>query len=70
MRFSRHAKNKMRLYGITQAEVSEIISPANRAGVDRDGNLLYMGKIRDLSMCGVLALDDLDTVITVYDSEA
>ena len=45
MRFSRHAKNKMRLYGITQAEVSGIISPENRAGVDRDGNLLYMGKI-------------------------
>jgi hypothetical protein len=70
MRFSRHAKNKMRLCGVTQEEVSEIISPKNRAGEDENGNLLYMGMPRGLSICVVLAIDDLTTVITVYDLEA
>lgn len=70
MRFSRHAKNKMRLCGITQEEVAGIVSSRHRAGEDGDGNLLYVGTIRDLSICVVLALDDLDTVITVYDLEA
>ncbi len=70
MRFSRHAKNKMRLCGVTREEVAEIVSQQNRAGEDRDGNPLYMGTVRGLSLCVVLALDDLITVITVYDLEA
>ena len=47
-----------------------MISPENLAGEDPAGNLLYVGKIRDLAICAVLALDDLTTVITVYDLEA
>jgi hypothetical protein len=70
MRFSRHAKNKMRLYGIGRDEVLAIISPANRAGEDRHGNLRYIGKVRGLSICVVRARDDLTTVITVYHLEA
>jgi hypothetical protein len=69
MRFSRHAKNRMRLCGVSGAEVLGIISSDNRAGEDPAGNLLYVGKIRGLSICAVLALDDLTTVITVYDLE-
>jgi hypothetical protein len=60
----------MRLCGVSGEEVLEMISPENSAGEDRDGNLLYVGTIRDLSICAVLALDDLTTVITVYDLEA
>ena len=45
MRFSRHAKNKMRLYGVTPDEVLEIISSANQAGEDSRGNQRYIGKI-------------------------
>lgn len=67
MRFSRHAKNKMRLCRVTQEEIAEIVSPQNRAGEDRNGNPVYMGMVRDLSLCVVIALDDLITVITVYD---
>ncbi len=70
MRFSRHAKNRMRLCGVSGDEVLEIISDQNRAGEDPNGNLLYAGTIQGLSLCVVLALDDLTTVITVYDLEA
>lgn len=70
MRFSRHAKNKMRLYGVTLDEVSALISPAGRDGEDRRGNLRYIGTIRGLSICVIRAHDDLTTVITVYDLEA
>jgi hypothetical protein len=70
MRFCRHAKNRMRLHGVTGEEVAAIISPANRVGEDPNGNLLYAGTVRGLSLCVVLALNDLTTVITVYDLEA
>jgi|GEM_PF-2922147 len=61
------AKNKMRLCRVTQEEIAEIVSPQNRAAEDRDGNPVYMGMVRGLSLCVVIALDDLSTVITVYD---
>ena len=70
MHFSRHAKNKMRLYGINCDEVLVIISSANRAGEDQRGNPRYVGKVRGLSICVIRAHDDLSTVITVYDLEA
>jgi hypothetical protein len=70
MHFSRHAKNKMRLYSVTQSEVLAIVSPANRDGEDRHGNPRYIGTIRGLSICVIRAHDDLTTVITVYDLEA
>ena len=59
----------MRLCGVTPQEVTEIVSPENRVGEDPDGNLVYVGSAGELSICVVLALDDLTTVITVYDLE-
>jgi hypothetical protein len=60
----------MRLCDVAQEEIEELVCPQNRVGEDPDGNLLYVGAVRSLSVCVVLALDDLDTVITVYDLEA
>jgi len=60
----------MRFCGVTQDEVLAIISSSNLVGEDPDGNLLYAGTVGDLSICAVLAIDDLATVITVYDLEA
>jgi hypothetical protein len=59
----------MRLCGVTPEEVMEIVSPENRAGENPDGNLIFMGSAGKLSVCVILALDDLATVITVYDLE-
>jgi hypothetical protein len=69
MRFSRHARNKMRLYGVTQEEVAALLVPSGEGGEEERGNPLYKGEIRGMRICAVLALDDLTTVITVYDLE-
>jgi len=59
----------MRLYGLTQDEVTEVISAGERDGEDRHGNLFYAKRVRGRTLRVVLALDDLGTVITVYDLE-
>jgi hypothetical protein len=69
VRFSRHAKNRMRLYKVTRFEVLDLIEPENRNGADEHGNPIYSAEIRGIDICVVLALDDLSTIITVYDLE-
>lgn len=70
MRFSRHAKNQMRLYGISRDQIVDLVAPPNRRGVDRRGNPVYSGVVGGLRIKAVLAWDDMETVITVYDLEA
>lgn len=48
----------------------EILAPENRKGEDLRGNRFYIKEIRGIPFRAVLALDDLTTVITVYDLEA
>jgi hypothetical protein len=57
----------MRLYGITASDLVSLIASENRRGVDERGNLIYVGTVRAMRIGAVLACDDLDTVITVYD---
>jgi hypothetical protein len=70
MRISRHAKNRMRLHALSRDEVLGIVSTTNRNGEDPDGNPLYVKEIRGTRFRAVLALDDMSTIITVYDLEA
>lgn len=70
MRLTRHAKNKMRSNGLSRDDVLEMLSPENRHGADPRGNPFYDKEIRGKRFRAVLALDDLLTVITVYDLEA
>jgi hypothetical protein len=67
MRFSRHAKNEMRLYRISEEDVEATIShPANRA-TDERGNARLTGNARDgRPILVVVAKDDPDFVITVF----
>jgi hypothetical protein len=46
-----------------------MLSPENRNGEDPRGNSFYDKEIRGTCFRAVLALDDLTTVITVYDLE-
>ncbi len=59
----------MRLKGLSQDDVLAMFSPENRNGEDPRGNLFYDKEIRGTCFRAVLALDDLTTVITVYDLE-
>ncbi len=70
MRFSRHAKNNMRLYGIAREDALSIISAENKADFDGDGNPIFIRRVNGRLLCLVLAVDDMSTIITVYDLEA
>jgi hypothetical protein len=60
----------MRWKGLSADDVLAMFTPENRNGEDGRGNLFYDKEIRGTRFRAVLALDDLTTVITVYDLEA
>jgi hypothetical protein len=67
MRLSRHARNAMRLYGISQDDVDSVI--ASPTGRDRDdrGNARLSGETGDgRPILVVVAQDDPDFVITAF----
>ena len=66
MRFSRHAKNEMRLYGITPADVAVVVAPAV-AGEDARGNrLLTEPDANGRAIIVVVADGDPNFVITIF----
>ena len=70
MRFSRHAKNKMRLCRVTQEEIVEIVSPQNRAGRG-DHRLRFGGMMRaDYDSEGDTIQLELEPVRKLAHSEA
>jgi len=60
----------MRLYGITPSNLASLIVAENWQGMEEKGRLVYEGDVDGLEIGAVLAYDDMDTVITVYDLEA
>jgi len=67
MRFSRHAKNEMRLYRIDLADIQATVeAPASRT-VDERGNTRLVGETRDgRPILVVVAGDDPGLVITAF----
>jgi hypothetical protein len=67
MRFSRHARNEMRLYGITGEDVEATVAgPADQA-LDERQNVRLAGQTRDgRPILVVVAGDDPGFVITVF----
>lgn len=67
MRFSRHAKNKMRLYRLSRPEVAAIIAAGTVGRVDKDGRPIFVGESGDGRLIEVvMALDAPNYVITVF----
>jgi hypothetical protein len=60
----------MRLYDIARDDALLIISAKNQVDHDEDGNPIFICRVRGRLLCLVLALDDMSTIITVYDLEA
>jgi hypothetical protein len=67
MRLSRHARNEMRLYGISGDDVEAVLAkPAGRA-TDERGNERLVGNAADgRPILVVVARDDPAFVITVF----
>ena len=67
VRFARHARNEMRLYGFTTRELMDAIADASGwISIDPDGNIAVVGFVGSRRVTVVLASDELDLVITIY----
>ena len=67
MRLSRHARNKLRHSRVTAGEIGQIARQGTVIGFDRRGNPRVAGEAMDgRSFVVVLAVDDLDYVITLW----
>jgi Domain of unknown function (DUF4258) len=66
MRLSRHAKNQARQVGVTVADVEALISNPDEIDFDEDGKPRYTGYVRGTRMRAVVALDELDVIVTIH----
>lgn len=67
MRLSRHAKNEMRLYGISRPDVEAAISGSVLKDIDEHGNSRLTGLDRaGRAIIVVVADDDPNFVITTF----
>lgn len=68
MRFSRHARNNMRLYRVTAAEVRRVLANPVETRQDGRGNPIVVTVIANRSIAIVVAADDPGYVITLFDT--
>ena len=67
MRLSRHAKNEMRLYGISRADLEAAMSRPISTDIDEKGNPRLTGvDSGGRAIIVVIAGDDQDFVITTF----
>ena len=67
MRLSRHAKNELRRLRATRQEVEFAVANPIGKSFDRRGNSLYLGYVVGVLVWIVVAADDPDVVITVFE---
>jgi hypothetical protein len=67
VRLTRHAKNRARGLGIIPSDAEAVIREPE--GTDRDevGKPRYYGLIGNRNVCIVVALDEPDLIVTIYD---
>lgn len=66
VRFTRHAKNKLRSEGWSQADAESVVRAPVRSERETEGNWRYLGQIEGEWVRVVVADDDPDLVITVH----
>ena len=68
MRFSRHAKRRMREFNLSESEVADFVTEeAGWISLDEAGNIRVSGEIRAHGFRTVLAVDDPGYVITIHE---
>jgi len=68
VKFSRHAKNRIRLLGFRLADVEAVVS-GEPGALDEKGNLIYSGEVSGIPVHVVVAADDPSFIITVHPKE-
>jgi hypothetical protein len=67
VRFTRHAKNRMRFHRVTRLEAARIARWGEPDGFDPRGNPRRIGWVGDRRIRVVIALDEPDVVITLFE---
>jgi hypothetical protein len=67
VRFTRHARNRMRRLGLTAADVAAIILRSDGTDRDPDGRVRHIGVANGRRIRIVLALEDTSLVVTVHE---
>jgi hypothetical protein len=66
MRLSRHAKNELRRFRATVADVERVIAKPVNVDKDSFGKPRYTGYIAGIRVRVVVALDEPDFVVTIH----
>jgi hypothetical protein len=65
IRFSRHARNKLRHARISPADARDALAGPREIGEDRQGNVAVTAEVAGRSVTFIIAVDDPRLVITV-----
>lgn len=64
--FTRHAKNRMRLYGVTEQDVQRVLEAPARTITQEDGKQRAWAMHRDQTLCVVWTREkNIDVIITI-----
>jgi hypothetical protein len=54
---------------MTQREIESMISDPDAIEHDEEGRPLYLGTVRGVPICAVVALDEPDLIVTIFRRE-
>lgn len=67
MRFTRHARQRLKLYGVTRDQAEAVAASGALTGHDARGNPRHTGAVEARTIVVVIALDNPDLIITLYE---
>ncbi len=70
MRFTRHARQRLKLYRLTRDQAEAIAAGGVLTGRDARGNPRRTGAVDARTIVVVIALDNPDLIITLYERRA
>lgn len=70
MRFTRHARQRLKLYRVTRDQAEAIAASGALTGHDARGNPRRTGAVDARAIVVVIALDNPDLIITLYERRA
>ncbi|HZV74563.1 MAG TPA: DUF4258 domain-containing protein [Conexibacter sp.] len=66
MEFTRHARQRLKLYGVSREQATAIVAAGSEDGRDANGNPRYQGQVDGRNVRVIVALDNPSLIITLY----
>lgn len=67
MEFTRHARQRLKLYRVSREEATGIVSGGHDDGHDERGNPRYQAEVEGRRIRVIVALDNPSLIITLYE---